>query len=331
MIRALLAAFVLLFAVTSSNADCVTTNQTASGPPYAEFDLKNGCRGNAIVHWTRRGEKGALELGSWHAGGCKTTHHQYFPGEYSFTSIEFPQGGNGESCLDPGDSAKRNDPPNQKPSSDLAKLLEAQKKANAARATKASEQEQEFKKRYEDIKTQEQTRREQAEKEQQAQRQREVDLRRAGAQRAAEEQAEERLMQECAENYARSQKVCSGVRKELLQAPGQSREVTRIDFQLCSNEADAKDSLCRAQVRHDSEGISQAQDRLRRIRQQNRDFQSQIDSGAFTRNPEVSPNENRRNTGRGCYSPMYVCINTCLSAGALNCSKQCRESGGCFN
>jgi hypothetical protein len=167
MLRFFLAGLLLFFA-TQSKADCVATNQTAT-TPYAEFDLTNRCHGYARVFWTRRSDKGAIEEGHWSAEGCKTTHHQYFPGQYSFTSIDFPNGGDGDSCLYPGDSAKRDDPPKSRPiqpstdnrqkqgiaspvlpsqdksgSSDLANRLAAQQKKNTISDDVLRQQDQQF-------------------------------------------------------------------------------------------------------------------------------------------------------------------------------------------
>jgi hypothetical protein len=114
-----------------SFAQCVTTKRTADDP-YAEYDLINNCRGSAVVHWTRTNDSGQTENGKWVAGGCKTTHQQYFKGKYDFDSIEFPQGGDGERCLAPGESEKRNDPPISGT---------ATSKQSAARPTQSSESE----------------------------------------------------------------------------------------------------------------------------------------------------------------------------------------------
>jgi hypothetical protein len=53
----------------AANAECVTMNRTAD-QPYAEYDLVNTCRGSAKVFWTRKGERGNTENGSWFAPSC---------------------------------------------------------------------------------------------------------------------------------------------------------------------------------------------------------------------------------------------------------------------
>lgn len=88
-----------------AHADCVTVNRITDGPPYAEYDLVNKCHGYANIYWTRKGDK-TTETGKWVASGCQTTHEQYFPGEYAFGSVEFPQGGDGDLCISTKDKSK---------------------------------------------------------------------------------------------------------------------------------------------------------------------------------------------------------------------------------
>jgi hypothetical protein len=101
-VAAILGIFVPFFAATcgvNAGADCITTKQLAAGPPYAEFELMNRCRGDAIVHWTRKTDTGHSEPGKWYVLACKTQQHQYSPGNYEFGDVEFPNGGGNERCL----------------------------------------------------------------------------------------------------------------------------------------------------------------------------------------------------------------------------------------
>ena len=106
------AAVIALGCSENALAECVTETLLTSGPPYAEYRLKNTCGGPAIVHWTRRSET-QIEQGSWDVGACATQDHQYAVGEYNFGDVEFRQGGGDKECLSKEDAAKREKDPNE--------------------------------------------------------------------------------------------------------------------------------------------------------------------------------------------------------------------------
>lgn len=320
MIRVFLLVLLLVFTASQSNADCVTINQTTQGPPYAEFDLTNNCRGSARVHWIRRGESGQTDQGTFTAdGGCnKTTHHQYFPGKYSFTSIEFPNGGESESCLNSGDATKRDDLPKQAPNIDLAKRLAAQQKANATASYKTGELTQAFLKRYETLKTQEQNRREQAETEPKT----------ADDDQATREGANKEAS--CKGRLTRNLNHCERMRAMHQSSPWDSNADER--FQLCKQRDVASYSACVAEAR----GDYKERDAHLKIFERAADLALEADkrgddNGARYLNNKANSRGQSGGSGPGCYSPVSECINACLAAGALNCWKQCRENGGCFN
>jgi hypothetical protein len=97
----------------TASADCITEKQTASDP-YAEFEITNRCRGGAYVHWTRTSDNGSTENGKFYVSGCKIEHEQHFPGKYEFGEVEFPSGGDGETCLNPVDANKHVDAPSSR-------------------------------------------------------------------------------------------------------------------------------------------------------------------------------------------------------------------------
>ena len=111
--KLLVAAAIVLGLGEAAMAECVTETLLTAGPPYAEYRLKNTCGGPAIVHWTRR-QDNKVEEGRWNVGACSTQDEQYAVGQYSFGDVEFRQGGENDSCLSKGDSAKREKDPNER-------------------------------------------------------------------------------------------------------------------------------------------------------------------------------------------------------------------------
>jgi hypothetical protein len=96
--------------IVNASADCVTTKQLAAGPPYAEFELTNQCRGSAVVHWTRTDEKAEKrmvfigELGSFLAARLLTNNIFLGPMNLGISNFLVAEKVSGV-----GDSAKRND------------------------------------------------------------------------------------------------------------------------------------------------------------------------------------------------------------------------------
>jgi hypothetical protein len=102
-------AFVSILFICPAFADCISISPTSKSP-YAEFDIKNTCRGAAIIPWTMTTNSGHTESDRFFATGCKTTHEQYFPGEYKFGNSQFPDGGDAEICQGPNSSGETTPP-----------------------------------------------------------------------------------------------------------------------------------------------------------------------------------------------------------------------------